>query len=100
MNVQLTLELGVRGGDLECSFPAPTPRSGKSTYNLQLVLSIHTSAFLDSTSQELGIVCFFKFYLFIFRCTGSLLLRLWSYSLAAAHGLLMVVASPVVKHGF
>ena len=100
MNVQLTLELGVRGGDLECFFPAPTPRSGKSTYNLQLVLSIHTSAFLDSTSQELGIVCFFKFYLFIFRCTGSLLLRLWSYSLVAAHGLLMVVASPVVKHGF
>ena len=100
MNVQLTLEVGVGGGDLECCSPAPTPRSGKSTYNLQLVLSIHTSASLDSTSQGLRVVYFFKFYLFMFGCTGSLLLLLWSYSLAAAHGLLTVVASPVAEHGF
>ena len=88
MNVQLTLEVAVGGGDLECCSPAPTPRSGKSTYNLQLVLSIHTSASLDSTSQGLRIVYFFKFYLFMFGCTGPLLLRLWSYSLVAVHGLL------------
>ena len=74
-------------------------------------MTIKIPGFLDVSPCNMSpgwsaFLFFFKFYLFIFGCAGSLLL-LWlfssrgerSFSLVLVRGPIIVVASPVVEHG-
>lgn len=93
----MTLELGVEGSDLECAPQPPPHASGKSTYNLQLVLCIHILHpwVQPAGAGDWGTSLFYLFFVALGLCY-------WSLELLSrcSAWLLMAVASPAVKHGF